>query len=64
MLSGSTGNLLEDEATIGIITEAKQLGNDIAEKQVQHTAEHAPGKHRPHVIRQHPPWSRHAKETR
>lgn len=35
MLSGSTGNLLEDETTIGIITEAKQVGSDIAEKQVR-----------------------------
>ena len=34
VLSGSQGNLLEDEATIGIITEVKQLGNEIAEKQV------------------------------
>lgn len=35
MLSGSTGNLLEDEAAISIITEAKQLGSDIAEKQAR-----------------------------
>lgn len=35
MLSGSTGNLLEDETTIGIITEAKQVGSDIAKKQVR-----------------------------
>lgn len=34
VLSGSQGNLLEDEVTIGIITEVKQLGNEIAEKQV------------------------------
>ncbi len=35
VLSGSTGNLLEDEAAISIITEAKQLGTDIAEKQAR-----------------------------
>ncbi len=29
------GNLLEDEAAISIITEAKQLGSDIAEKQAR-----------------------------
>lgn len=34
VLSGSQGNLLEDEVTISIITEVKQLGNEIAEKQV------------------------------
>lgn len=33
VLSNSTGNILEDETAISIITEAKILGNDIAEKQ-------------------------------
>lgn len=33
VLSSSQGNILEDETAISIITEAKTLGNDIAEKQ-------------------------------
>lgn len=33
VLSSSTGNILEDESAIAIITEAKRLGNDIADKQ-------------------------------
>ncbi|CAD7701708.1 unnamed protein product [Ostreobium quekettii] len=33
VLSSSEGNILEDETAIQIITEAKVLGNDIAEKQ-------------------------------
>ena len=33
VLSSSEGNILEDETAINIITEAKVLGNDIAEKQ-------------------------------
>ncbi len=33
VLSASSGNILEDESAIAIITEAKTLGNDIAEKQ-------------------------------
>jgi dynein heavy chain len=33
VLSNSQGNILEDETAISIITEAKTLGNDIAEKQ-------------------------------
>ncbi len=33
VLSASTGNILEDETAIGVITEAKTVGNDIAEKQ-------------------------------
>lgn len=35
MLSASTGNILEDESAISVITEAKRLGNDIAAKQKQ-----------------------------
>lgn len=35
MLSNSTGNILEDESAISVITEAKRLGNDIAAKQKQ-----------------------------
>lgn len=35
MLSTSTGNILEDESAIAVITEAKRLGNDIAAKQKQ-----------------------------
>lgn len=35
MLSTSTGNILEDESAIAVITEAKRLGNDIAAKQRQ-----------------------------
>ena len=35
VLSSSEGNILEDETAIAIITEAKSLGNEIAEKQVQ-----------------------------
>ena len=34
VLSSSEGNILEDETAISIITEAKSLGNEIAEKQV------------------------------
>ena len=34
VLSSSDGNILEDETAIAIISEAKVLGNDIAEKQV------------------------------
>ena len=34
VLSSSEGNILEDETAIAIISEAKVLGNDIAEKQV------------------------------
>ncbi|KAK3267509.1 hypothetical protein CYMTET_23939 [Cymbomonas tetramitiformis] len=34
VLSNSEGNILEDETAISIITEAKVLGNDIAQKQV------------------------------
>lgn len=33
VLSKSQGNILEDETAISIISEAKTLGNDIAEKQ-------------------------------
>ena len=33
VLSNSEGNILEDETAISIITEAKTIGNDIAEKQ-------------------------------
>jgi dynein heavy chain, axonemal len=33
VLSSSTGNILEDETAISVITAAKELGNDIAEKQ-------------------------------
>ncbi|KAG2451278.1 hypothetical protein HYH02_003884 [Chlamydomonas schloesseri] len=33
VLSNSTGNILEDETAISIITEAKTLGNEIQEKQ-------------------------------
>ncbi len=33
VLSASEGNILEDETAITIITEAKLLGNDIADKQ-------------------------------
>jgi len=33
VLSNSQGNILEDETANSIITEAKTLGNDIAEKQ-------------------------------
>jgi dynein heavy chain, axonemal len=33
VLSASSGNILEDESAINIITEAKTLGNEIAEKQ-------------------------------
>ncbi|GFH22159.1 uncharacterized protein HaLaN_19578 [Haematococcus lacustris] len=33
VLSSSTGNILEDETAISVITEAKTLGNDIADKQ-------------------------------
>lgn len=35
VLSASTGNILEDESAISVITEAKRLGNDIAAKQKQ-----------------------------
>ncbi|KAF6263196.1 dynein heavy chain 8 [Scenedesmus sp. NREL 46B-D3] len=35
VLSTSTGNILEDESAIAVITEAKRLGNDIAAKQKQ-----------------------------
>lgn len=35
VLSASTGNILEDESAISVITEAKRLGNDIAAKQRQ-----------------------------
>jgi dynein heavy chain len=35
VLSSSTGNILEDESAIAVITEAKRLGNDIAAKQKQ-----------------------------
>ena len=57
VLSGSQGNLLEDEATIGIITEVKQLGNEIAEKQVlvHCLSVHAvmPDDHIVHMLLQH-----------
>lgn len=33
VLSASSGNILEDESAISIITQAKTLGNEIAEKQ-------------------------------
>eukprot|EP00879_Flechtneria_rotunda_P026217 GHRR01027941.1.p1 GENE.GHRR01027941.1~~GHRR01027941.1.p1 ORF type:complete len:496 (+),score=168.93 GHRR01027941.1:134-1489(+) len=33
VLSNSTGNILEDESAISVITEAKRLGNEIAGKQ-------------------------------
>jgi dynein heavy chain len=33
--SASTGNILDDESAILVITEAKRLGNDIAAKQKQ-----------------------------
>jgi hypothetical protein len=35
VLSASQGNILEDESTITVITEAKRLGNEIAAKQRQ-----------------------------
>jgi dynein heavy chain len=35
VLSTSTGNILEDESAIAVITEAKRLGNDIAAKHKQ-----------------------------
>lgn len=35
VLSASTGNILEDESAISVITEVKHLGNDIAAKQKQ-----------------------------
>lgn len=35
VLSNSTGNILEDESAISVITEAKRLGNEIAAKQKQ-----------------------------
>ena len=57
VLSGSQGNLLEDEFTIGIITEVKQLGNEIAEKQVltrclssMHSCRMLQPQMRPHVV--------------
>jgi dynein heavy chain len=33
VLSASTGNILEDESAIAVITQAKTVGNDIAAKQ-------------------------------
>ncbi|KAI8468854.1 MAG: dynein heavy chain 8 [Monoraphidium minutum] len=33
VLSASTGNILEDETAVGVITAAKALGNDVAAKQ-------------------------------
>lgn len=41
VLSASTGNILEDESAISVITEAKRLGNDIAAKQRQGEATEA-----------------------
>ena len=59
VLSGAQGNLLEDEVTIGIITEVKQLGSEIAEKQV---LTHRPSVHsfmhagQPFIARKHGCW--------
>lgn len=41
VLSASTGNILEDESAISVITEAKRLGNEIAEKQKEGEATEA-----------------------
>jgi len=35
VLFNSTGNILEDESAISVITEAKRLGNEVSEKQQQ-----------------------------
>lgn len=41
VLSASTGNILEDESAICVITEAKRLGNEVAAKQRQGEATEA-----------------------